>query len=83
MYAEDTASYFESLDAHTDFDKTDTIDLLDSHQMHKLLKFIVKHEMGFEYYNETFGTSNRYVDAVIIEGYKKAINSYNGALGKL
>ena len=51
--------------------------------MHKLLKFIVKHEMGFEYYNETFGTSNRYVDAVIIEGYKKAINSYNGELGKL
>ena len=83
MYAEDTASYFKSLDAHTDFDKTDTIDLLDSHQMHKLLKFIVKHEMGFEYYNETFGTSNRYVDAVIIEGYKKAINSYNGELGKL
>jgi len=83
MYAEDTTSYFKSLEAHTDFDKTDTIDLLDSHQMHKLLKFIVKHEMGFEYYNKTFGTSNRYVDAVIIEGYKKAINSYNGELGKL
>ncbi len=83
MYAQDTESYLKALDKYTDFEATDTIDLLDANQMHKLLKFIMKHEMGVEYYNNTFGTSNRYVDAVLIEGYQKAINSYNGELGKL
>ena len=51
--------------------------------MHKLLKFIVKHEMGHEYYKKNFGTSNAYVDNVIIQGYNEAIYSYNGELGKL
>ena len=41
----------------------------------------MKHEMGFEYYNNTFGTSNTYVDAVIFEGYNDAVFSYNGELG--
>ena len=50
--------------------------------MHKLLKFIVRHEMGHEYYKEKFGSSNAYVDAVIFEGYNNAIQSYNGELGK-
>ena len=46
---------------------------MDNNQMHKLMKFIMKHEMGFEYYNKTFGTSNSYVDAVIFEGIQEAI----------
>ncbi len=83
MYAQDTSSYLRALDQHTSFEKTDKIDLMDSNQMHKLLKFIVKHEMGHEYYKENFGTSNAYVDNVIIQGYNEAIYSYNGELGKL
>ena len=83
MYAKDSGSYLKSLEQNTNFMPEDTIDLMDSNQMHKLLKFIVKHEMGHEYYDNNFGTSNSYVDNVIIQGYKEAIYSYNGELGKL
>ena len=82
MYAEDTTSYLKALKQYSNFEPNDRIDLLDSNQMHKLLKFIVRHEMGHEYYKEKFGSSNAYVDAVIFEGYNNAIQSYNGELGK-
>ena len=81
-YATNLTAYYESLDKHTDWEKTTKIDLMDNNQMHKLMKFIMKHEMGFEYYNKTFGTSNSYVDAVIFEGIQEAIFSYDGQLNK-
>jgi len=83
MYAEDSTSYLKSLEQHTNFKPDDTIDLMDSNQMYKLLKFITQHEMGFEYFNEKFGKNNPYVNSVIFTGFDEAINSYNGELGKL
>ena len=82
-YATDMESYFEALDNHPTLSRDTTIDLMDSNQMHKLLKFITKHEMGVDYFNEKFGINNPYVDAVIFRGIDEAINSYNGELGKL
>ena len=38
---------------------------------------------NLKYYKENFGSSNAYVDNVIIKGYNEAIYSYNGELGKL
>ena len=83
MYAEDTNSYLNALDKHTNFLPDDTINLMNANQMHQLLKFITQHEMGFEYFNEKFGKKNPYVNSVIFRGIDEAINSYNGELGKL
>ena len=38
--------------------------------------------MGFKYFNDKF-KNDEYVNAFIYRGYRDAINSYNGALGKL
>ena len=81
-YAKDLTSYYKSLEAHTEFEKTDKIDLMNANQMHKFIKFIVKHEMGVKYFNDKF-KNDEYVNAVIYRGYRDAINSYNGALAKL
>lgn len=83
MYAEDNASYINALESKTKFDRNDTVDLLNSNELHSLLKFIVQHEMGKEYYLEKFGKQNQYVNSVIFQGINDAINSYNGELGKL
>ena len=83
MYAEDNTSYINALESKTNFDRNDTIDLMNVNQMHKLLKFIVQHEMGGEYFLEKFGQKNQYVNSVIFQGINDAINSYNGELGKL
>ena len=83
MYAEDNTSYINALESKTNFDRNDTIDLMNVNQMHKLLKFIVQHEMGGEYFLEKFGQKNQYVNSVIFQGINDALNSYNGELGKL
>ena len=83
MYAQDSKSYLKALDQHTNFEATDTINLMDANQMHQLVKFMIQHEMGFEYFEEKFGLTNAYVDSVIYAGFNEAINSYNGELGKL
>lgn len=83
MYAEDNESYLRALESKTNFDRNDTVDLMNNNQLHSLLKFIVQHEMGREYYFEKFGKQNQYVNSVIFKGINEAINSYNGELGKL
>ena len=83
MYAEDNTSYINALESKTNFDRNDTIDLMNVNQMHKLLKFIVQHEMGGKYFLEKFGQKNQYVNSVIFQGINDALNSYNGELGKL
>jgi len=79
-YATNMQSYFDALDNHPILRRDTTIDLMDANQMHKLLKFIIRHEMGVEYFNEKFGINNPYVDAVIFRGIDEGINSYNGKL---
>ena len=83
MYAEDNESYLRALEKHTTFDRNDTVNLMNHNSMFKLLKFIVQHEMGREYYIEKFGGNNPYVDATISRGINEAFSSYNGQLGKL
>ena len=83
MYAEDNESYLKALESKTNFDRNDTVDIMNNNQLHSLLKFIVQHEMGREYYFEKFGKQNQYVNSVIFKGINEAINSYNGELGKL
>ena len=83
MYAEDNESYLRSLESKTKYDRNDTVDLMNRNEMHFLLKFIVQHEMGKEYYLEKFGPQNQYVNSVIFQGINEGINSYNGELGKL
>tara|TARA_R100001082_G_scaffold97029_2_gene64782 strand:+ start:2309 stop:5533 length:3225 start_codon:yes stop_codon:yes gene_type:complete len=82
-YATNMKSYIDALEDHSTLDKDTIINLMDANQMHELLKFITIHEMGSEYFNEKFGTTNAYVDSVIYAGFNEAINSYNGELGKL
>jgi hypothetical protein len=56
---------------------------MNANEMHRLLKFIVQHEMGKDYYLNKFGPNSGYVNSVIFQGFNEAINSYNGELGKL
>jgi hypothetical protein len=56
---------------------------MDADQMHRFLKLIVMHEMGGPVaYNYWFKNDN-YVDIAIMKGYKSAIASFGGGLGKL
>ena len=83
MYAKDTKSYLEALDRETNMDPDQTVNIMNANQMHQLIKFMIQHEMGFNYYEEKFGTTNAYVDSVIFTGFNEAIHSYNGQLGEL
>ena len=83
MYAEDNESYLQALENKTNFDRNDKINLMNANEMHRLLKFIVQHEMGKDYYLDKFGSNSGYVNSVIFQGFNEAINSYNGELGKL
>ena len=82
-YATNMKSYMDALDAHPTLNRDTKINLMNNNQLHSLLKFIVQHEMGKEYYFEKFGKKNQYVNSVIFQGINDAINSYNGELGKL
>ena len=83
MYAKDTKSYLEALDRETNMDPDQTVNIMNANQMHQLIKFMIQHEMGFNYYEEKFGITNAYVDSVIFTGFNEAIHSYNGQLGEL
>jgi len=82
-YATNMKSYMDALDAHPTLNRDTRINLMNNNQLHSLLKFIVQHEMGTDYYFEKFGKQNQYVNSVIFKGINDAINSYNGELGKL
>ena len=82
-YAENLEAYKSRIKNDKYFDLDTTIDLMDANQMHRFLKLIVMHEMGGpNAYNYWFNNDN-YVDIAIMRGYKSAIASYEGNLGKL
>ena len=83
MYAQNSKSYIDALESKTNYDRNDTVNIMNSNELHKLMKFIVQHEMGKDYFLEKFGQKNEYVNSVIFQGINEAINSYNGELGKL
>jgi len=52
--------------------------------MYKLIKFMIEHEMGSDAFNQFYPPNNQiFLDGMIMEGYKKGINSYGGTLGKI
>ena len=82
-YAENLEAYKSRIENDKYFSLDTTIDLMDADQMHRFLKLIVMHEMGGPVaYNYWFQNDN-YVDIAIMKGYKSAIASFEGKLGKL
>ena len=82
-YAENLEAYKSRIENDKYFSLDTTIDLMDANQMHRFLKLIVMHEMGGPVaYNYWFQNDN-YVDIAIMKGYKSAIASFEGKLGKL
>ena len=83
-YAEKTDIYLDSLEEKTNFTRDTQINFFDSNQMMKLIKFMIEHEMGSEAFNEYYPPGKqRFLDAMILEGYNRGINSYGGKLGKM
>jgi hypothetical protein len=83
-YAENTSIYLDSLEEKTNFTRDTQINFFDSNQMMKLIKFMIEHEMGSEAFNKYYPPENqRLLDAWILEGYNRGINSYGGKLGKM
>ena len=83
-YAENTSIYLDSLEEKTNFTRDTQINFFDSNQMMKLVKFMIEHEMGSEAFNEYYPPGKqRFLDAMILEGYNRGINSYGGKLGKM
>tara|TARA_X000001382_G_scaffold29511_1_gene18873 strand:- start:2437 stop:5757 length:3321 start_codon:yes stop_codon:yes gene_type:complete len=82
MYSEDPSPYFETM-AEYGYDKSDRINLLNANEVHRLLKFMMRIEVGKKAFDKYYPPNNHaMLDAVIFKGYESAINSYNGKLGK-
>ena len=83
-YAENTDIYLKALEEKTDMTRDTVINFLDNNQMHKLISFMIEHEMGSEAFNNYYPPGNRlFLDAMILEGIQLGINSYGGKLGKI
>ena len=83
-YAVDSDIYLEALEQKTNFTKDTTINFFDTNQMYKIIKFMIEHEMGSDAFNQFYPPNNQiFLDGMIMEGYKKGINSYGGTLGKI
>jgi hypothetical protein len=82
-YAQDSASYLEALEQKTKFTRDTNINFFDTNQMLKLIKFMIEHEMGDEFNNYYPPENQLFLDGMILEGYRKGINSYGGTLGKI
>ena len=62
--------------------RDDVVNFFDNNQMFDLIKFMVEHEMGSEAFNTYYPSGKqRFLDAMIMEGYDLGINSYGGKLG--
>ena len=83
-YAQDSDIYLEALEQKTDFTRDTAINFFDTNQMLKLIKFMIEHEMGSDDFNQLYPANNQlFLDGMILEGYRKGINSYGGTLGKI
>ena len=83
-YAQDSDIYLEALEQKTKFTRDTTINFFDTNQMLKLIKFMIEHEMGSDDFNKLYPPNSQlFLDGMILEGYKKGINSYGGTLGKI
>jgi len=84
VYAVNSDIYLQALEEKTEMTRDTQVNFLDSTQMHKIVKFMIEHEMGSEAFNNYYSPSNQlFLDSMIMEGYELGINSYGGKLGKI
>ena len=84
VYAVNSDIYLQALEEKTEMTRDTQVNFLDSTQMHKIVKFMIEHEMGSEAFNNYYAPNNQlFLDSMIMEGYELGINSYSGKLGKI
>ena len=80
-YAEDSASYIKSA-IEQGFDVTEAVNFQDQDQMHNIIKFMIRHEMGNEAFDKYYPEGNLILDVYIQQGYKNGINHFAGKMLK-
>lgn len=76
-YAENNIPYLKAAE-EAGFDVSEKINFQDQQQMHKLIKFMIKHEMGTEAFNKYYPEDNLILDAYIQQGYRNGLNHFAG-----
>lgn len=83
VYAEDSSSYIKALETKSKFTRNTKINFFDPNQMSALIEFMIEHEMGSDNFNKYYPPHKRdFLKIMIRRGYKSAIASYGGKLGK-
>ena len=80
-YAEDSKIYLAEA-TKAGFDINESINFQDQDQMHKFIKFMIRHEMGGEKFDKYYPKGNLILDAYIQQGYRNGLNHFAGKLGK-
>ena len=81
-YAEDSTSYLKAAKA-AGFDINEGVNFQDQDQMHELIKFMVKHEMGDKAFDKYYPKGNLILDAYIQQGYRNGLNHFADKLAKV
>jgi hypothetical protein len=79
-YAEDSKIYLAEA-TKAGFDINEGINFQDQDQMHKFIKFMIRHEMGSVAFDKYYPAGNLILDAYIQEGYRNGLNHFAGKLG--
>lgn len=80
-YAEDSDIYIsEATKAGIDIDEG--VNFQDQDQMHKILKFMIRHEMGGEAFDKYYPPGSLILDAYIQQGYRNGLSHFAGKLIK-
>ena len=59
--------------------KDDAVNFQDQDQMHELIKFMIRHEMGGEAFDKYYPKNNHMIlDAYIQQGYRNGLNHFAG-----
>ena len=78
-YAEDSAPYIKAaIDAG--FDVSEAVNFQDQDQMHSIIKFMIRHEMGGKEFDKYYPEGSLILDMYIQQGYKNGINHFSGKL---
>ena len=77
-YAEDSKIYLSEA-TKAGFDINEGVNFQDQDQMHKLIKFMIRHEMGGEAFDKYYPKNNHMIlDAYIQQGYRNGLNHFAG-----
>ena len=78
-YAEDSDAYIKAA-IDSGFDVTEAVNFQDEDQMHGIIKFMIRHEMGGKEFDKYYPQGSLILDMYIQEGYKNGINHFSGKL---